>query len=92
MTSTRKRTLVAVLLGFAAAFAISILNGFTFALALYSAALLAVIAGVIVGVLSWAIEYAVGKGYPGWLGPVLVIFLNIVGVIILVLLPTRRVG
>lgn len=90
MISVSKRTLAAISLGSIVALVISILNGRTFAQALYAAVLLALIIGFIVGLLSWAIDYTVRKGYQGWLGFMLVLFLNIFGVIILVLLPSRN--
>jgi hypothetical protein len=92
MTITRNRTLLAILLGFGIALLFSVLNGRTFVQSLYYAVLFAVIVGFTVGLLSWASEYAVMKGYPGWSGFVLVLFLNFIGVFILILLPTRSAG
>ncbi|MFU8773325.1 MAG: hypothetical protein ACNA8H_13015 [Anaerolineales bacterium] len=88
MTS-RQRTLAGVALGFIIAFVVSLLTGQNFIQSIYSAIFIAVIVGVLVAVLSWAIEYAQKKGYPGWLGFVLVLMLNILGVFILIILPDR---
>lgn len=92
MTSTKTRTLVAAGLAFAVSLLVSMLNGLGFPRALYSAAVMAVIAGVAVAVLSWAITYSQEKGYPGWLGFFLVFFLNLIGIFILLVLPVRESG
>jgi drug/metabolite transporter (DMT)-like permease len=90
LMSTGRRTLFGIIIGFVTAFVVALLNGQTFVQALSTAAIFAVIVGVLVAVLSWAMNYAVMKGYPGWLGFVLVFILNVIGIIILFLLPARR--
>jgi hypothetical protein len=82
--------MLAIFLGYTIALVISLLNGRTLIQALYAAAVFAAVTGIIVGVLSWAVEYAMRRGYPGWLGFILVFFLNILGIIILFLLPNRQ--
>ena len=90
MNIIAKRTMLAIILGFTIALVISLLNGRTIAQASYAAAILAALTGLIVGVLSWAVYHASRKGYPGWLGFILVFFLNILGIMILFLLPKMQ--
>jgi hypothetical protein len=90
MNSTGRRVLAGIILAFALGYVIVLSNGRGFIQALSAAALLALIAGVTVGILSWAVEYALRKGYPGWLGFLLIFFLNFVGIFILLLLPARE--
>lgn len=90
MNLTARRTLISLILGFSIAFLFSIRNGREFPTALLSALVFGLLTAVTVAVLSWSIEYAERKGYPGWLGFLLVLCLNLVGVVILFLLPERR--
>lgn len=49
----------------------------------------ALLVAVVVAILSWGMDMALEKGYPGWLGFLLALFLNIAGLVILALLPSR---
>jgi drug/metabolite transporter (DMT)-like permease len=91
MLSTKQRTLISLALGIIAGFVFSLINGRDVPTSLLSALIFGILVAAIVAVLSWAMEYAQRKGYPGWMGFLLVLFLNIVGVLILWLLPERRV-
>ncbi|MEJ2709962.1 MAG: hypothetical protein P8074_20290 [Anaerolineales bacterium] len=90
MNSTTRRTIISLILGFSIGFLFSIRNGRDIQTSLLSALVFSLLVAVIVAVLSWSIEYAERKGYPGWLGFVLVLCLNVIGVLILFLLPERR--
>jgi hypothetical protein len=81
---------MAMLLGFVIAVAVSLLNGGDLLGSVLSGLVLAVIVGVIVAVLSWAVDTARTKGYGAWVGVLLVILLNLVGVVLLLLLPARQ--
>lgn len=91
MDLTRRRTLISLVLGLTIGFLVSILNGRDVQTSLLSALVYGLLIAVIVAVLSWSVEYAQRKGYPGWVGFLLVLFLNVVGLLILFLLPERRV-
>lgn len=83
------RIYIALIVGFILGFAISISNGRSLASALQSAVFFAVLVGIIVAMLSWGIDIAVKKGYSGWIGFLLVFFLNVFGLLILAVLPSR---
>jgi FtsH-binding integral membrane protein len=78
---------LALVLGFFIATFISFVNGRDVVSALLAGFGFAVLVGVIVAILSWGMDRAVEKGYPGWFGFFLALFLNVVGLIILALLP-----
>jgi len=83
------RIFIGFIVSFLLGFAISLLNGRTLVSALQASFLFAVLVGIIVAMLSWGIDIAVKKGYPAWLGFFLVLFLNVFGLLILVVLPNR---
>ena len=87
--SSQIRIVLALALGFLAAFIICLANGLGFYTALQNGFIYALIVGAIVAILSWGMDLAVEKGYPGWVGFVLVLFLNIIGLLVLALLPAR---
>lgn len=91
MSSTKQRILTSLVLGFITGFVFSLLNSRDVQTSLISALIFSLLVAAIVAVLSWAVDTAQGKGYPGWVGFLLVLCLNIVGVLILWLLPERRV-
>ncbi len=59
---------------------------------LQSGFVFAVIVATIVAMLSWGIDIAVRKGYPAWMGFLLVLLLNVFGLLLLVLLPAIRLS
>jgi len=77
---------LALVLGFFIASFISFVNGRDVVSALVAGAGFAVLVGVIVAILSWGMDRAIEKGYPGWFGFFLALCLNVVGLIILALL------
>jgi uncharacterized membrane protein YraQ (UPF0718 family) len=59
---------LALVLGFFIASFISFVNGRDVVSALVAGAGFAVLVGVIVAILSWGMDRAIEKGYPGWSG------------------------
>jgi hypothetical protein len=87
--NSRIRIGLALLLGFLIGIVIPLANGKEFASAFKTGVVFALLIGAIVAILSWAMDLAVEKGYPSWLGFVLALFLNIIGLLILVILPAQ---
>ena len=83
------RILFAFILSFLVAAFFSFSNGRDLPSSLQAGFFLAIISAAIVAILSWGIEIAVKKGYPGWVGFLLVLILNIVGLVVLAVLPRR---
>ncbi len=83
---------LALIRGFLVGFVISLANGVDFASALQRGLIFALIVGAIVAILSWGMDIAVEKGYPGWLGFILVLFLNVIGLIILAVVPVNTLA
>lgn len=81
------RLTMAVILGFVAGFAVSLLNNRNPVQSIGSGLLFALILSTIVAILSWAAETASQKGYSAWLGVFIVVILPIVGILILIGLP-----
>jgi hypothetical protein len=90
MVSRWYKVLMAMLAGLVVAGIVSLINGSSLVRSILSGLVLALIAGILVAVLSWAIDGARAKGYPAWLGVLLIVFLNLVGVIVLLLLPPKK--
>lgn len=88
--SRTTRTFLALLMGFLIGLVILLINGRTIGASIIGALIFSVLVGVIVAILSWAFEYAERKGYSGWVGFFLVLILNIIGVILLLLLPSKN--
>ena len=80
---------LALVLGFGIATLTSFINGRDVGSALQAGFGFALIVGVVVAVLSWGMDMAVEKGYPGWFGFFLALCLNIVGLVILAILPAH---
>jgi len=78
---------LSLVLGFFIATFVSSINGRDVVSAVQVGVGFAFLVGVIVAVLSWGMDWAIEKGYPGWFGFFLVLCLNIVGLVILALLP-----
>ena len=90
--STIGLTGMAILMGFVAGLAISLANGRALAPSFIGALEFAAIAGVIVAALAWASGASERKGYSPWLGFVLVLILDMVGIVILLLLPAQNLS
>jgi hypothetical protein len=89
MTTNQWRVLTALVLGFSLGLISSMSNGLSFVPAAGRGAAFALLVGLLVWLLSWASETAVHKGYSPWLGFWLVILLNLVGILVLLWLPSR---
>ena len=83
------RITFAFVIGFLLGVIISLLNGRDFLLSLQAGLVFAVFAALIIGMLSWGIEIATKKGYSGWVGLLLVLFLNVLGLLLLAILPIK---
>jgi len=87
--NTWTRTGLALVLGLSIGTFISFVNGRDLVSAMQAGFGFALLVGVIVAVLSCGMDIALEKGYPGWFGFLLVLCLNIVGLMILALLPAH---
>lgn len=83
-------TLTSILVAFTVGFVVSLLNGGGLRGSLYSGFYFSLLVGAIIAILSWAYNYAEIKGYNGWVGFLLLLLLNIIGLFILVLLPVKQ--
>lgn len=83
------RIVLAFILGFLLGFVISLSNRRDLALSFQSGFIFAVIVAFVVAMLSWGIDIAVRKGYPAWAGFLLVLILNVLGLLLLVILPDK---
>ena len=83
------RIFLALVISFLAGLVLALLNGRDLLLSLESALSFAIIATAIVAILTWGMDIAVKKGYPAWVGFLLALFLNIFGLAILAVLPTK---
>jgi hypothetical protein len=84
------RIVLALVIAFPAGVVISLFNGRDFLSSIQSAFLFSIFTAAIAAFLSWGIDIAESKGYPGWLGFLLVLFLNILGLaILLIILPSK---
>jgi len=83
------RIFIGFIVSFLLGFVISLLNGRDLTSAVQAGFFFAVLVGIIVAMLSWGMDIAVKKGYPAWVGFFLVLFLNVFGLLILVVLPNR---
>ena len=83
------RIVLALVISFLAGFVLALLNGRDLLASLQSAMFFAIIATAIVAILTWGMDIAVKKGYPAWAGFLLALFLNIFGLAILAVLPTK---
>ncbi len=68
---------------------ISLWNRQDLFLSLQSGFVFAILVAAIVAMLSWGMDMAVRKGYPAWMGFLLVLLLNIFGLLFLALLPGK---
>jgi len=86
---TNTRIVLALVISFLAGFILALLNGRSLFLSLQSALFFTIIVTTIVAILSWGMDIAVKKGYPAWVGVLLALFLNVFGLAILAVLPTK---
>ena len=86
---TAARAISALTLAFAVGVTLASANGQDIVTALRSSLAFASITAALVALLSFGMEKAVDKGYPAWLGLLLVVLLNVLGLVILTLLPAR---
>ena len=87
--NSNTRITLAFVIGLVLGIVINFLNRQDLFLALQSGFLFAIFVAVIVAVLSWGIDVAVKKGYPDWMGFLLVFVLNVFGFLVLAILPDR---
>jgi len=87
---TGVRIIAAVVLGFVIGFLGAVINGQPLVRSLVGAAMLAMLVGAIVAVLSWAIDVAQDKGYSAWIAVLALLALNVFGLLLLMLLPARE--
>jgi hypothetical protein len=85
----KKRIGLAFTLGLFIGINISISNGANLPTAIRDGLIFSLIITFIVALIDWGMKLTKEKGYPIWVGFVLVLFLNIIGIIILLLLPTH---
>ena len=83
------RIFLALVISFLAGLVLALLNGRDLLLSLESALSFAIIATAIVAILTLGMDIAVKKGYPAWVGFLLALFLNVIGLAILAVLPTK---
>ena len=86
---SKTRIFLALVISFLAGFVLALLNGRDLLASLQSAMFFAIIATAIVAILTWGMDIAVKKGYPAWVGFLLALFLNVIGLAILAVLPTK---
>ncbi len=68
---------------------ISFFNRRDLFLSLQAGFVFAVFVAAIVAILSWGMDIAVRKGYPAWMGFLLVLLLNVFGLLLLAILPSK---
>jgi len=86
---SKTRIFLALVISFLAGFVLALLNGRDLLASLQSAMFFAIIATAIVAILTLGMDIAVKKGYPAWVGFLLALFLNVIGLAILAVLPTK---
>jgi ABC-type transport system involved in cytochrome c biogenesis permease subunit len=83
------RIFLALILGLLAGLVSGLANGLDLATAVQRAVVFSMLTAAIVGVLSWSMDLASRKGYSPWLGFWLVLLFNVIGLLLLALLPSR---
>jgi hypothetical protein len=83
------RIVMAFVISFTLTVVLACVNGQTLLAALQSAFGFAILTTFLVTMLSWGIELAERKGFPGWAGFLLVLIFNVFGLLILIILPAR---
>lgn len=83
------RIVLALTISFLLGVVISFLNRGDLFLSFQSGFIFAMIVTTVVAMMSWGMDIAVDKGYPGWAGFVLVLIFNVLGFVILAVLPNK---
>ena len=83
------RILLALIISFLLSVFISFSNGRDLLLSLQSGFIFAIIVATIVAMLSWGMDIAVEKGYSGWVDFLLVLILNVLGLVLLAVVPNK---
>lgn len=83
------RILLALIISFLLSVFISFSNGRDLLLSLESGFIFAITVATIVAMLSWGMDIAGEKGYSGWVGFLLVLILNVLGLVLLALVPNK---
>jgi hypothetical protein len=87
--SLLKRVALIFTLGMFFGINISISNGSKLLTAIRDGLLFSIIISFVVILIDWGMKISKEKGYPIWIGFILALFLNIIGIIFLKLLPIR---
>lgn len=82
--------LIALLVGFVLGFAVSLAHGQSVPLSLYGGLVLTAVTGFLATLLLWTVEIAEKKGYRAWVGMLVALLLNVPGLLLLAILPSRR--
>jgi len=85
------RIVLALIVSFLLGIVFSLFNGQDLLSSLQAGFIFALITIIIVAILSWGIDIAVNKGYPSWIGFLLVLILNVLGLLILAVLPNKTI-
>jgi len=88
--SLKKRIGLTFSLGLLIGINISTSNGANLPTAIRDGFIFSLIITFIVALITWGMNLTKEKGYPIWVGFVLALFLNIIGIIILLLMPIRE--
>jgi hypothetical protein len=89
--SLKRRIGLAFTLGLFIGINIAMSNGANLQTAITEGLIFSLIISAVVALISWGLKLTTEKGYPVWVGFVLVLFLNIIGILILLLLPNRSI-
>jgi hypothetical protein len=85
------RIVLAFVISFILTVVLAYLNGRGLLTALQSGFGFAILTTFLVAILSWGIDLAERKGFPGWAGFLLALIFNVFGLLILIILPGRTV-
>ncbi len=80
---------LAFFLSFFLGFIVAFSNKRDILLSIQSSFIFAVLVALVVALLVWGMNIAVKKGYPDWVGFFLVLVLNILGIFLLAILPSK---
>lgn len=86
MSRSSTRIAVAALGGMILGVVVSLINGRDSVAALIGGVQFSILLALIVAIIDWAVGISTRKGYGPWLGVVLVVFLNVLGAVILLIL------